>query len=155
MRFNHLDILEQCFHEKFRGYSKQEVDTFLQLVAQDFKEMTEEIEALRSQIKRQTELVEKLEQERQNGSSAAGGLTPEIIKDKARQIVNIAREQAEQQMKKAEKELFRLQEDIRKLRDEKADLLENLKATAKSYFESLQKKRDTANADKTPVDQKL
>ena len=43
MRFTHLDILEQCFREKFRGYSNQEVDTFLQLVANDFKEMEEEI----------------------------------------------------------------------------------------------------------------
>ncbi|NIP99550.1 MAG: DivIVA domain-containing protein, partial [Nitrospinaceae bacterium] len=33
MRLTYLDILEQCFREKFRGYSKQEVDTFLQLVA--------------------------------------------------------------------------------------------------------------------------
>ncbi|SVA20042.1 uncharacterized protein METZ01_LOCUS72896, partial [marine metagenome] len=27
MRLSYLDILEQCFHDKFRGYNKQEVDT--------------------------------------------------------------------------------------------------------------------------------
>ena len=43
MRLSYLDILEQCFHDKFRGYNKQEVDTFLHLVADDFKSMTEEI----------------------------------------------------------------------------------------------------------------
>jgi len=43
MRLSYLDILEQCFHDKFRGYNKQEVDTFLHLIADDFKSMTEEI----------------------------------------------------------------------------------------------------------------
>ena len=43
MRLSYLDILEQCFHDKFRGYNKQEVDTFLHLVADDFKSMSEEI----------------------------------------------------------------------------------------------------------------
>ena len=43
MRLSYLDILEQCFHDKFRGYNKQEVDTFLHLIADDFKSMAEEI----------------------------------------------------------------------------------------------------------------
>ena len=43
MRLTYLDILEQCFHDKFRGYNKQEVDTFLRLIADDFKCMVEEI----------------------------------------------------------------------------------------------------------------
>ena len=43
MRLSYLDILEQCFHDKFRGYNKQEVDTFLRLIADDFKSMVEEI----------------------------------------------------------------------------------------------------------------
>ena len=43
MRLSYLDILEQCFHDKFRGYNKQEVDTFLHLIADDIKSMTEEI----------------------------------------------------------------------------------------------------------------
>ncbi len=43
MRLSYLDILEQCFHDKFRGYNKQEVDTFLHLVSDDFKSMSEEI----------------------------------------------------------------------------------------------------------------
>jgi len=155
MRFNHLDILEQCFREKFRGYCKPEVDTFLQLVAQDFKEMSKEIEDLKTAVKRKSQIIEKLEKEQQSSNVAAENLTQEIIKDKAKQIINIAQEQADQQMKKSEKELLRLQEDIRRLKEKKVALLENLKANAKSYFESLQKKHDTTNADNAPADQKL
>ena len=50
MRLTHLDILEQCFRDKFRGYNKDEVDTFLHLVADDFKEMAEEIEQLNKKL---------------------------------------------------------------------------------------------------------
>ena len=51
MRLTYLDILEQCFHDKFRGYNKQEVDTFLRLIADDFKSMIEEIKDKDSEIK--------------------------------------------------------------------------------------------------------
>ena len=50
MRFNHLDILEQCFRDKFFGYNKEDVDTFLHLVAEDFKEITEELDLLKKEI---------------------------------------------------------------------------------------------------------
>ncbi len=51
MRLSYLDILEQCFHDKFRGYNKQEVDTFLRLIADDFKSMVEEIKDKDYEIK--------------------------------------------------------------------------------------------------------
>ena len=50
MRFNHLDILEQCFRDKIFGYHKEDVDNFLNLVAEDFKEMTEELDLLEKKI---------------------------------------------------------------------------------------------------------
>jgi len=43
MRLNHLDILEQCFRDKIFGYNKEDVDTFLHLVAEDFKEIIEDV----------------------------------------------------------------------------------------------------------------
>ena len=52
MRLTYLDILEQCFHDKFRGYNKQEVDTFLRLIADDFKSMVEEIKDKDYEIKK-------------------------------------------------------------------------------------------------------
>ena len=75
MRLSYLDILEQCFHDKFRGYNKQEVDTFLRLIADDFKSMVEEIKdkdyeikSLRSALKSRpvemdTDIAPKIEKE--------------------------------------------------------------------------------------------
>ena len=65
MRLNHLDILEQCFRDKLRGYSKQEVDTFLHLVADDFKEMTEEIELLTKKLAHKEKIIKELQETRE------------------------------------------------------------------------------------------
>lgn len=147
MRFTHLDILEQCFHEKFRGYSKQEVDTFLQLIADDFKDMEEEIENFKTAIGRKDERIRELQQtqsEKSNGNGPLGGVSPEVIGDKARRIILFAREKAEQQKKKADQELVQLQGEIQKLKNEKKRLVQTLKAGAKSCLQSLQEKTNAA-----------
>ena len=87
MRLSYLDILEQCFHDKFRGYNKQEVDTFLHLIADDFKAMTEE-------IKEKDLLIKKLQDtnnQSEIGNNPLSQLTPEILKDKAKKIINTAK----------------------------------------------------------------
>jgi len=69
MRFNHLDILEHCFHEKFLGYNKKEVDDFLHLVSLHVRELEEEIQNLRTEIIHKDKALELLEmnQGRQSG----------------------------------------------------------------------------------------
>jgi len=62
MRLTYLDILEQCFHDKFRGYNKQEVDTFLHLVADDFKSMAEDLKEKDRQIDLKSEEIRELKQ---------------------------------------------------------------------------------------------
>ena len=62
MRLTYLDILEQCFHDKFRGYNKQEVDTFLHLVADDFKSMAEDLKEKDRQIDIKNEEIKEFKQ---------------------------------------------------------------------------------------------
>ena len=50
MKLNYLDVLEQCFRNTIFGYNKEDVDTFLHLVAEDFKEISEELELLKKEI---------------------------------------------------------------------------------------------------------
>ncbi len=163
MRFTYLDILEQCFHDKFRGYSKQEVDTFLQLVAEDFKEMNDELGQLRSENDRKQRKILKLEEKlkaaedsQKNGngngnghsngngnghsknSNGFGDIPPEVLKEKAQKIIEKAKEQASHFKQDAEKELQRLQSEIKNLKGEKKDLLENFKANARNYLQTLQ-----------------
>ena len=199
MRLNHLDILEQCFRDKLRGYSKQEVDTFLHLVADDFKEMTEEIELLTKKLAHKEKIIKELQETRekleenkkavseppaktleeikqlkkqvaekdqlirelketQKANRNDGGqtqITPEMLKEKARRIINVARDHADQFTQKAEQKLSSLKQDISKLQLEKKNLLEVIKNTAQNHLEKLGKKPGTRDADHVSKDKKM
>ncbi len=178
MRLTYLDILEQCFHDKFRGYNKQEVDTFLHLVADDFKSMSEEIkdkdrqvdlknqeirelqqiqdehtqqqsetktspeveeelQLLRKELEEKTQLIQQMKEASEsssNGNGAFSQLTPEMLKEKAKKIINTAKQHAEQHKASAEKELDSLQIDIQKLQQQKHQLMDNIRTTAKEHL---------------------
>ncbi|SVC87426.1 uncharacterized protein METZ01_LOCUS340280 [marine metagenome] len=131
MRLNYLDILEQCFRNKIFGYDKEDVDTFLHLVAEDFKEMAEELELLNKKLAQKNQGIEKVNARaiRKPGETKAEALktNPDIIKEKAKRIINAARELANQHKKKAEHELSSLKKEIEKLKEEKKTLTETPK----------------------------
>ncbi len=171
MRLSYLDILEQCFHDKFRGYNKQEVDTFLHLVADDFKSMTteikeqekriaakddeikelasdletrsaeptippeveEELAELRKRVEEKDLLIKELQDtqnQTENGDNPFSQLTPEILKEKAKKILNTAKAEAEQHRQDAMKKLEGLTQEIEKLKTQKSTLMANIKSTA-------------------------
>ena len=127
MRLTHLDILEQCFHDKFRGYNKQEVDTFLRLIADDFKSMIEEIKDKDSEIKNLRSALESQPAEKDTG----------IALEKAKKIVNAAKNQAEQHRKESMKELEQLIQDIEELKKQKSTLIKNIKSTATEHLNKI------------------
>jgi cell division initiation protein len=127
MRLTHLDILEQCFHDKFRGYNKQEVDTFLRLIADDFKSMVEEIKDKDSEIK-------KL---RSGMKSRPAEIDTSIEMEKAKEIVNAAKNQVEEIRKESMKELEQLIQDIEELKKQKSTLMKNIKSTATEHLNKI------------------
>ena len=124
MRLSYLDILEQCFHDKFRGYNKQEVDTFLRLIADDFKSMVEEIKDKDSEIKNLRSTLKSQPAEKDTSIALA----------KAKKIVNAAKNQAEQHRKESMKELEQLIQDIEELKKQKSTLIKNIKSTATEHL---------------------
>jgi cell division initiation protein len=189
MRLTYLDILEQCFHDKFRGYNKQEVDTFLHLVADDFKSMAEDIKskdrqteikneeirelkqsqdefaqqqsetttspeaeeallALRKELEEKNQLIQQMKttaENQSNGNDAFSQLTPEMLKEKAKKIITIAKQHAEQHKASAAKELDSLQIDIQKLQLQKQQLMDNIRTTAVEHLNKF--KADTQNGN--------
>ena len=127
MRLTYLDILEQCFHDKFRGYNKQEVDTFLRLIADDFKSMVEEIKDKDSEIK-------KL---RSGMKSRPAEIDTSIEMEKAKEIVNAAKNQVEEHRKESMKELEQLIQDIEELKKQKSTLIKNIKSTATEHLNKI------------------
>ena len=127
MRLTYLDILEQCFHDKFRGYNKQEVDTFLRLIADDFKSMVEEIKDKDYEIKNLHSTMKSRPEE----------IDTSIATEKAKKIVNAAKNQAEQHRKESMKELEQLIQDIEELKKQKSTLIKNIKSTATEHLNKM------------------
>ncbi len=193
MRLTYLDILEQCFHDKFRGYNKQEVDTFLHLVADDFKsmaedlkdkdrqinlkneeikelkqyqdkqelesknlsEMVEKIQILQNELTEKGQLIQELEKAKEtssNGNGAFSNLTPEMLKEKAKTIINTAKQHAEQHKANATKELNSIQEDILKLQKQKQQLMDNIRATAVEHLNKFKTSTHNGNAGNSVQD---
>ena len=127
MRLTHLDILEQCFHDKFRGYNKQEVDTFLRLIADDFKSMVEEIKDKDYEIKNLRSTMKSRPEE----------IDTSIATEKAKKIVNVAKNQVEELRKESIKELEQLIQDIEELKKQKSTLMKNIKSTATEHLNKI------------------
>ena len=193
MRLTYLDILEQCFHDKFRGYNKQEVDTFLHLVADDFKSMAEDIKGkdrqtdlkneeirelqqsqdelaqqqsetttspevegeLRKQLEEKNKLIQQMEtaaKNQSNGNGAFSQLTPEMLKEKAKKIINIAKQHAQQHKASAAKELDSLKIDIQKLQLQKQKLMDNIRTTAVEHLNKFKAGTQNSNAGNSVQD---
>ena len=127
MRLTYLDILEQCFHDKFRGYNKQEVDTFLRLIADDFKSMVEEIKDKDYEIKNLRSTLKSRPEE----------IDTSIATEKAKKIVNAAKNQVEELRKESIKELEQLIQDIEELKKQKSILMKNIKSTATEHLNKI------------------
>ena len=127
MRLTYLDILEQCFHDKFRGYNKQEVDTFLRLIADDFKSMVEEIKDKDYEIKNLRSTMKSRPEE----------IDTSIEMEKAKEIVNAAKNQVEEHRKESMKELEQLIQDIEELKKQKSTLIKNIKSTATEHLNKI------------------
>ena len=196
MRLTYLDILEQCFHDKFRGYNKQEVDTFLHLVADDFKSMAEDLKekdrqinfkteeikelkgslqelslresetrtppeveealrALRKELEEKDRLIQemkKTDESRSNGSNPLSQLTPEMLKKKAKKIINTAKQHAEKHKANAAKELDSLQMEIQKLQKQKQQLMDNIRTTAVGHLNKFKAGTQNGNAGNSVQD---
>ena len=134
MRLTYLDILEQCFHDKFRGYNKQEVDTFLRLIADDFKSMVEEIKDKEGLITTKDDEIKNLRSTLKSGPEE---IDTSIATEKAKKIVNAAKNQVEELRKESIKELEQLIQDIEELKKQKSILMKNIKSTATEHLNKI------------------
>ena len=142
MKLDHDSILAQSFKSSLRGYSKEEVNDFLKIVAKDFKEMNRDLVRLREELNQKDRQVRELDQ------ALAAGKNPPMsnfenfrssLQEKARKFVNQARNEADRHRRKVEAEVNHLQGDISRLKAERQHLIENLKAATKSFTNSRNK----------------
>jgi len=142
MKLDPDTILAQTFNKSLRGYSEDEVQDFLKIVAKDFKEMKRDLARLREELNMKDRQVRQLDE-----ALAAGKAQPmsnfesfrSSLQEKARKFVNQAREEADRHRQKVEAEVNHLQGDIRRLKAERQHLIDNLRAATKSFSDARNK----------------
>jgi len=142
MRLDYDSILAQTFKNSLRGYSKEEVQDFLKIVAKDFKEMKRDLARLREELNMKDRQVRGLDEAlvaRQTQRTDNFENLRSSLQEKARKFVNQARDEADQHKRKVEAEVNHLQGDIRRLKTERTYLINNLRAATKSFTDSRNK----------------
>jgi cell division initiation protein len=113
MKITPLDIQQQQFRVRFRGFDMVEVDNFLDLVANEFEELLRENNRLKEEERQKTEKIQELEgaerelrnalisaqqicEEMKNNARKEGDLIIEEAKANARKVLETAQAQAMQ-----------------------------------------------------------
>ena len=130
MRFTSHEIKQQKFKKKMRGLDPEEVEVFIQMVADDFAEFEKENKTLKNRLKdckleiealRKSEATLKKSLEEKNNRAMPMPTTEEAEK-KGREIIEQAKRKAEEIKKIAIKEAIGVEREIHKLRTMKKEL---------------------------------
>jgi cell division initiation protein len=139
MRITPVDIRQQQFTTRFRGFDSQEVDTFLEDVADDFENLLKENALLKEQL--------AVHEERSRGMAEHEKLLKDTLvttqriaeemKENARREAQIsAREaevQAERLLEEARAAEAKIRSEIWSLKKTRRQLMEGLMSTVETY----------------------
>jgi cell division initiation protein len=118
MRITPMDIQQQEFRVRFRGFDTREVDSFLELVAEELKEASHENSALKDEVKRLRETQANFEEKEKTFQTAfvsAQRVVDEMKSNAERQaklIVTQAELEAKKMVENAHVQAAQIQEEI-------------------------------------------
>ena len=152
MALTPLDIHHKEFRTaRFGGYNEEEVDSFLDLVADEFERMIQEGTELKQQIEQMKKRLSEFEEMQTSLQSAllAATKSAEAVKEQARQeseaivtkaqeeadaLVKGAQEQTRQIILRAENERQKLERNFARLKEIKKRYMQGLKEVAESHL---------------------
>jgi cell division initiation protein len=155
MKLTPLDIQQQKFQVKWRGYDKQEVETFLEMISEDVESLMQECNKLKSEIqKSEAQLVDFRENERaiqqtimttqkvsddlKRNAQREAELIISEAKVAAGRIMNDARAQAEKVVGDSRYEVGKLTKELHDLKNRKMDYEVSFKSILESQLQLLQ-----------------
>ncbi len=140
MRITPVDIRQQQFTTRmFRGYDAQEVDAFLEDVAEDYEQLMKEHALLKEQLAALEERmrgIEEIERTLQETLVTTQRLTEEMKEAARREAQLLVREaelQGEKLMDAAREEEAKIKSEILALQRTRRQLFEGLRATLEMY----------------------
>ena len=140
MRITPVDIRQQQFATRlFKGYDVQEVDAFLEDVAEDYEQLVKENAILKEQLAAEEEKNQGIEQLRRTLEEVlvtTQRVTEEMkesAKREAQLLVREAELQSEKLMEAARAEEAKIKSEILALQRTRRQLFEGLRATIEMY----------------------
>lgn len=144
MRLTPYNIKNQEFNKSYRGYDKEEVNSFLETVSTDFSLLISENDNLKKEIdslRKEIEEYKKVERSLQSTLINAQETSTKALESAKKQHQLIIREaeiRAVQLTEKAKTEAAAIREDIIKLSEEKKIIISKLKAILDSQSRILE-----------------
>jgi cell division initiation protein len=154
MKITPLDIRQKRFETALRGFSKREVEAFLDLIAGEFEEVVKENISLKEELKRtQLKLEQHLERERtlQETMVTAQRISEDMkaaAKKEAEIILADAEHQAEKIVHGAHQRLVQVVEDINELKRQRAQFESQVKSVVDAHQKLLETFTGRTFADK-------
>ena len=154
MKLTPLDILQQRFKITWRGFDRQEVETFLELVSEDVGSLLQENAGLKAELEkcegqlvdfRQNERViqqtimstQKVSEDLKRNAQREAELVISEAKVAAGRIMNDTRAQAEKLIGESRNEIARLTKEINDLKNRKVQYEMAFKSLLESQLRSL------------------
>jgi cell division initiation protein len=144
MKITPLDIRQKRFESAFRGFSKREVEAFLELLAGEFEEVVKENIAAKDSLKRlQLELDQHKERERtlQETMVTAQRISEDLrhaAKKEADIILADAEHQAEKIVQDAHQKLVQVVADINELKRQRLQFESQVRSVVDSHLKLLE-----------------
>jgi cell division initiation protein len=156
MKLTPLDIQRQSFQARFRGFDRDEVATFLNVVAEEMEQLRSENEKLQEEVRRQSALLSEHHEREQilKNTLVAAQRTSEDIKENAKKqsqmLLKEAELAADRLIEGAQSKAHDIEKDILDLKQQKRQVLNSILA-AISNLRSLIQAMSEAEAQQDKV----
>ncbi|MFH1624965.1 MAG: DivIVA domain-containing protein [Pseudomonadota bacterium] len=153
MRIAPLDIQEHQFKVKFRGFDREEVESFLEFISNELRDLTQENNALKAGLKeKETMITEYREREKSiNESIAIAQKITEDIKSNAEKeaklIISDAEMKAEKIIDNANRELADITKEVLDLKKQRVQFDSALRSLVEAHQKILDIDRDESRRD--------
>ena len=154
MKLTPLDIQQQKFKVKWRGYDVQEVETFLEMVSEDVESLLKEYNKLRDELQKyEVQLADYRENERsiqqtimttqkvsddlKKNAQRESELIISEAKVESERIINSAKEQSEKMMSSSRLEVEIIRKQLNDLKNKKMECELSLKSMLESHLRLL------------------
>lgn len=143
MKITPLSIKRQEFKRNIRGYDPDEVNTFLEIIADEFDQLikqNDELNAKFTQLQKKLQDYQQIEKSLQQTLLAAQETSSRAMEASKRQAVLLIKEaelKAKQIVEKAQEEAKAIQNSVLELEERKRTLITRLKAVINAHIHLL------------------